>query len=439
MAETEATFTLLVSASLLVWHAGIGSGWSPTLTWSLGYGLAALAGLAKGPQGPVYFVAPIVIYLLVSRQGRMLWTRAHLAGMATFIFVLGMWQVPYFLATDWASTRGIWLNNAAERFRDPSMSVLLRHMLSYPLEVLVCMLPWSAWLILFLRRDFRQSLGAATPHALFLGVCLAVTFPSVWLASGAKGRYFMPLYPAVAVLAGLAIDRVLASDALPQWRRHWRPIRDDLGPGRGRLRSRRQRSRPDRRQDVHADRTAWAVCGDLLPGRIGDRLRVAAAPRGVHRQQTAKIAVVSLAAFLGLTFTGAVINTRAKIAEDTAALVAEAKAELPNGQRLVSLGYIDHLFAYHYRDPHRLAAGRCPCCPTDAVLLFRYETTHGRRHLPAWDKVAEIPLARNKEAESTRAVVIGRVRTETAANLIRTRQTRQHEQSLTAAPNTTCS
>ncbi len=63
LGETEAVFTLLVSASLLLWHWGYERGWSPAATWCLGYALAALAGLTKGPQGPVYFVAPAIVYL----------------------------------------------------------------------------------------------------------------------------------------------------------------------------------------------------------------------------------------------------------------------------------------------------------------------------------------------------------------------------------------
>src|SRR5262245_47187020 len=56
--ETDALFTLFVSGALLSWHAGLTRGLSLYRTWSIGYALAALGTLTKGPQAPVYFVVP---------------------------------------------------------------------------------------------------------------------------------------------------------------------------------------------------------------------------------------------------------------------------------------------------------------------------------------------------------------------------------------------
>src|SRR5262249_52470400 len=56
MAETEAVFICLVSASLLLWHWGQVKGWPATWTWVLSYALVGLAVLCKGPQPPVYFL-----------------------------------------------------------------------------------------------------------------------------------------------------------------------------------------------------------------------------------------------------------------------------------------------------------------------------------------------------------------------------------------------
>jgi len=47
LAETEAVFTLFLSAALLVWHWGYMRRWSDVRMWMFGYGLAALATLAK--------------------------------------------------------------------------------------------------------------------------------------------------------------------------------------------------------------------------------------------------------------------------------------------------------------------------------------------------------------------------------------------------------
>ncbi len=55
----------------------------------------------------------------------------------------------------------------------------------------------------------------------FLLTSLCVTYPSVWFAVGARGRYFMPLYPIVAVLIGLVIERCATASTGTYPRRAW--------------------------------------------------------------------------------------------------------------------------------------------------------------------------------------------------------------------------
>ena len=109
LAETEGLFTLLVASSLLVWHWAYVKRVPGAVTWSLGYALAALAGLTKGPQGPIYFVAATWTFLALKRDWRYLLSGPHLVGIGAFIAVLGSWQIPYYLRTDWESSKGIWV------------------------------------------------------------------------------------------------------------------------------------------------------------------------------------------------------------------------------------------------------------------------------------------------------------------------------------------
>ena len=52
-------------------------------------------------------------------------------------------------------------------------------------------------------------------------IAIAVAYPTVWIVAGAQARYFMPLYPLIAVLVGLVIERcsVAAMGRYP--RRAW--------------------------------------------------------------------------------------------------------------------------------------------------------------------------------------------------------------------------
>jgi len=187
-------FTCCVSASLLLWHWGYQQGWPPAATWCLSYLLAALAGLAKGPQGPIYFVAPTAAYYSLRRDWRYLFSPlapvrsrgirgavGHLANPVRALDRLAQ------RARHLGGQRGgaIWRRAALQ----PG-----QHLLVYPLELLGCLLPWSLPLLYLANPRFWRSLSDVRPWILFSLVAIGVCFPSVWFAAGAKGRYFMPLF-----------------------------------------------------------------------------------------------------------------------------------------------------------------------------------------------------------------------------------------------------
>jgi 4-amino-4-deoxy-L-arabinose transferase-like glycosyltransferase len=85
LGETEAIFTLLVSASLLVWHWGYVRSWPPAWFWIAGGTLAALGALAKGLQAPAYFFGTVGVFLVVRRDWRRPIAWQPLAGVAVLI------------------------------------------------------------------------------------------------------------------------------------------------------------------------------------------------------------------------------------------------------------------------------------------------------------------------------------------------------------------
>src|SRR4029077_8520825 len=86
-------------------------------------------------------------------------------------------------------------------------SSLSIHLLTFPLEIAAGTLPWSLLLLLFFRRDFRQSIGAAHPCVLFLTLGIAIAFSTCWIPPGGQSRFFAPFFPCLAVMIGLVIQR----------------------------------------------------------------------------------------------------------------------------------------------------------------------------------------------------------------------------------------
>jgi 4-amino-4-deoxy-L-arabinose transferase-like glycosyltransferase len=423
LGESEAVFSFLLASALFAWHAGYLRHWPRWLAWSAGYGLTSLAALDKGPQALVYFVAVTCGLLVWLRDWRWLVCWGHAFGAALLVFVIALWQIPFWLATDSQTVVDVWSGLARDRF---SFAGLLGHMAKYPLETFGCLLPWSPMLIGYLDPRFRRGLGSYRAGLTFLVAALAITYPSVWLSAGARGRYFMPLYPCLALLIGIAIERSTAIDAARELRRGWRWYLAAIGI------------------------TAAAIGAVVLVASAGDLPRLAALrqPVGVaaafavamaaiavtltgclrSAAPRPRLAVLTIATLLGTVYTGLLLNIKARDVNDLTPDVAALKAELPHADKLVSFGPVAHRFAYFYGEPIR----ELPW-PTDAAALpagceyFCFEQHRGDNQrvrfngrgrtwnttpgsLPfEWQQVAWVPCDPNQRVNPTISVVVGRI------------------------------
>lgn len=423
LGESEALFALFTGGALLAWHACYMRGRAPLTGWSCGYALAALGALVKGPQAPVYFVASCSAYLLLVRDWRWLFGRGHAVGLAAFAAIVGAWFVP-FAVLHAAAVDDIWAGLAQDRFQ---LDGLAKHVVEYPFETLGCLLPWSPLLaVLAYPRVFRSLLGTK-PEVKFLLVALAVTYPTVWVAAGARGRYYMPMYPLVAVLVGLAIEQCIAPAAARAerlfWRRFQRVLALVVATGGGVVVA---ASLFDIASLADAAQPAWFLAV-WIPAALaaGGLLAWASLNESGYRPQ---VAVGALAAFLALASSGVMVSARLRGANPLEPAVASLRERLAEGQ-LVSLGRVYHRFAYAYDEPIRRVAwptsvAELPpdveyfcfdCRPGDTPELRAASDGYGNETTPgtlpfAWEEVARIecdPVARKVH---NRTVVIGRVR-----------------------------
>ncbi len=347
LGESEALFALFVSASLLVWHLGYMRSWRPLLTWTSGFAFAALAALVKGPQAPVYFVAITSVYLAWRRDWRYLFSWQCVAGAAIFVFIVALWQIPFYRETNWNAAVATWSGLAVDRIH---LRGVLSHVFTYPVETFVCLLPWSPILVALTKRETRASLNDQRPVTTFLFTALLVAYPTVWLAAGARGRYFMPLYPLVAVLVGLVIERC----ALARWgsypRRAWHQFlllwgtsigASGLLIGGASLFTHQLSARYYQPKSFGLTYAVLAVVAVYLLWNVYRRAS----------RFAPLVAAGAIAAIASVGAAGIMMNVNVARWIDPTAAVAELKDELPAGTNLVSLSPIDHRFAYYYGDP----------------------------------------------------------------------------------------
>ncbi|HTI49449.1 MAG TPA: glycosyltransferase family 39 protein, partial [Planctomycetaceae bacterium] len=408
MGETDALFTLMVSGALLCWHGGLLRGESLYRVWCTGYALAALGTLTKGPQAPVYFVGPVLAYLLYRRKWHVAFSPAHLAGIATFVVVLGTWQIPCVMKVGLDGIRKMYIQDVGHRFIDANWFSFGEHLVVYPLELFACLLPWSALLIVWFNREFRRTLGTARDPVIFLAICLAVAFPTVWFPPGSRPRYFMSLYPCLALLIGLAVERVSLAQRSEPWWIVW-PLfvritaAAMVGSGVGVLAI-----------SVHdfglwLAQPAWfAVVYALIASALAV---VAWRAVGPGARTNPAVAVLAIAGFVGVSYATVMINALVGATVDTEGAIAELKHQLPPGTKLVSFNVTHHLFVFHYREdipvvpwPETVEeeAAKVPYFCAD---VREFET----KDLPfPWRPVTEISCDRHKMPVPRIRVVVGR-------------------------------
>ncbi len=432
LAETEATLTLMVGASLLLWHLGYLRGWPASLTWTLGYGFAALAALAKGPQGPIYLVSAAVLYLVCRRDWRFLLSGGHVLGLAVFAAIVAAWQVPYAREVEWKLVLQTWGHTSAARFDYSQPWPVVKHLLTYPCEIAGCLLPWSVWLAAFANRDFRRSLGAARQPAIFLWLAIAVAFPTCWLAPQARGRYFMPLYPCFAPLVAIVIDRAWRASSgwlADFWRRYRGAVAAAMLLSAGGVllatlwpalaETPLRQSLPFAWMYILlASLAAWIVWKAPVAGAALGRADGCVHERG-FRLSDAPVTnnlraapLVAIALFLGLTWNGLWMNDLIRRSEDIAGQVRALKRLLPSDAHLVSLGRAHHPFVYHFGRTIPWLDWPKADSPPPEFEYFCFHSVRGRRKpLPFdWQEVAVVKCDRYRRDQPVDAMVIGKRR-----------------------------
>lgn len=411
LGETEAVFTLFVAGSLLTWRWCLNAGASPWFMWTSSYALAAAATLTKGPQAPMYFVGGVWLFLLVTRRWRMLVTLPHLAGIATALCVLAVWQIPYAMQMGLPLSFKVYVGDVASRFGDMKASTVIKHLISFPLEIVFgSLLPWSLLLLCYVSRQFRRDLGRLQENALFLALCVAISFPSVWIPATASLRYYMPMFPIFACLAGIAIERIAAYAPDSYWQQSFQRYQRTLaliagGTGLVMLVVSIAVPSVGLAQSIPFALGYCAVCA-ILAG-LGWRAARRISPRGIM------IGMTTTACFLGLTYSTLLVNIRQKISEDAPGAIAHLRDQLPADQPLVSLGPAHHLFLLLYGEPVKQLAVDRPAdmdlAGTDYFCFWVWSGGVKPADIPfEWEQVASISCDRNKRSNPIDTVIVGR-------------------------------
>jgi 4-amino-4-deoxy-L-arabinose transferase-like glycosyltransferase len=158
------------------------------------YFLGAVGTLTKGLPSIVFTGLSILVFFIVNREFKKLFSWAHLAGIFLYLIIVGGYFIAYNSKGDALKYLLRLTVESGQRLSANTFGDYLQHMALYPLDTLMNLLPVPVMLIFVIRRSFLKVIRK-NPFMKFALLMLIVHFPVYWLPPGGRQRYIIMLYP----------------------------------------------------------------------------------------------------------------------------------------------------------------------------------------------------------------------------------------------------
>jgi 4-amino-4-deoxy-L-arabinose transferase-like glycosyltransferase len=193
LAEIDIFYSMLTYASLIcMFHLHhLKKYW---LLFLVVYFLGAVGTLTKGLPSLLFTGLSILVFFIVNREFKRLFTWAHLAGIILYLVIVGGYFLAYSRQGDAIQYLLSLSVESGKRLSGDTFWDYLQHMALYPLDTLMNLLPASVLLIFVFRKSFFKVIRENS-FMKFALLMLLVHFPVYWLPPGGKQRYIIMLYP----------------------------------------------------------------------------------------------------------------------------------------------------------------------------------------------------------------------------------------------------
>ena len=165
------------------------------LAFSILYLSGALGFLTKGFPSIVFIGATLLTLVIYQKRWSLLWCRSHFLGMIWFGLIVGGYVFVYDREGHLANLMAVlWGESSQRTVVENGALQLASHMVSFPMQSLIDMLPGSLFLGLVCFRSVRNNLWKN--HFLRWCFWVGITNYGIYLlAPGARQRYVYMLYP----------------------------------------------------------------------------------------------------------------------------------------------------------------------------------------------------------------------------------------------------
>ena len=198
-AEIDLFYSLITYTSILALYVFHQKG-NKLLYFGIIYGLSAIGLLTKGAPSIVFLGLSLGVHLFYTKRLKWLLSWQHFVGLALFVGILGSYAWAYsqynslepFIAK-------VWIQASGRTTGGSDLLRLVKHVLTYPLELLIDLLPIGLFIpFLFVKGVFRKMMSH--PMMKFVAVLFTVNIILYWASVGTRSRYVYMLYPLAVII-----------------------------------------------------------------------------------------------------------------------------------------------------------------------------------------------------------------------------------------------
>lgn len=212
-AEIDVNLTLWVSGSLLLFYNALDREEKRFANTLGAYVCLSLAFLSKGPPALIFFFSTLLVFLFWEKRLRFLRSAQHLVSLAIFLAIVLSWAAVVISKVGWSTL----MESGAHEFASRAShftSLRVGDIFYYPVNVLGAFFPWSLFLPLAVLPSYYRTLSdkeRRLQRFLLCGVLANLLLFS--MAAGKENRYLVPIYPLMALMAGIWWAHLFESSA----------------------------------------------------------------------------------------------------------------------------------------------------------------------------------------------------------------------------------
>lgn len=167
------------------------------------YLMCAVAYFLKGIPAIAFQGLTLLTYFLLRRDFKRLFSPAHFAGIGIFILLLGTYYACYFSYNHFSPALlfdNLFNESAQRTFIQYGFSATLKHMGTFPFEVLYHFLPWTLFLLTCIQKDFWKMVNR-NRYIQYIFWIFVVNIPVYWFSVDVYPKYLFMFVPLLYCIA----------------------------------------------------------------------------------------------------------------------------------------------------------------------------------------------------------------------------------------------